>query len=413
MPLENAFTARLTAPDFWPRYLFEHGDTYDDDHLSEENNWEDEFTARFALGDGHELVLDVDLAYATYSLDLDAPGLDEPAALGWIDQAHPIPHALRWGELDRLARAFALVDPELRHPGPVLALLATFTVLDDGDDPGAMSPLVDAAFRHVRPGGGPGLRPETRDWWEWRNLAGSGLVWSADGPGGHPVATQTGRRPFAPPLYTLRCKGGDFPFAAFGSLLARAEHLLAEAAADPALAAPAVAAALARCTAADGAAHLPELAAALRAAGYGHPVLLRAVAEPQDTAEACWAVETLAALRPGALVARWYGRSPLAGARHWDLRLDLPVQGRPAGYGRTVMDDLDRRLVGAGLGNAQIGGATMRRGPDGEVRSESVLLDILIRDDLAAGQAVIAEALAAHGVSPEAVLTNRTEAPAV
>ncbi|MFI6151076.1 hypothetical protein ACIBCA_00060 [Kitasatospora sp. NPDC051170] len=409
MPLDHAFNARLTDPDFWPRYLFEHDDTYEEDHWDEDDR-QDEFTARFALGDGHALVLDVDLTYGTYTLDLDAPGLDEPAALGWLDQAHPIPHALRWGELDRLARAFALVDPELRHPGPVLALLATFTVLDENDDPDVMSPLVDAAFRHVRPGAATGLRPETRQWWEWRNLAGSGLTWAATGPDGHLVATQAQERSSRPPLYTLRREDGSFPFAAYADLLTRADRILADAATDPALADPAVATALTRCTAPDGATHLPALAAALRTAGYGQAVLLRAVSDPHDQAEACWAVETLAALPPGSLLTRWYGPSPLATARHWDLQLDLPVLGRPFGYGRTVTEDLNRRLAEAGLGNAEICGATMRRSATGEILSDLILLDILIRDDLPAGHALIAATLAAHGAGPETVVTNRTTA---
>ncbi|MBV6699173.1 hypothetical protein [Kitasatospora aureofaciens] len=403
MPLDPALAARMADADFWPRYLLEDDDTYDE---GDGEGGEDEFQARFALDDGHALLLDISLPYTTYDLQLTAPGLPEPVQLGWDDQAHFHPHVLRWAELDRLARAFALTDPQLPHPGPVLALLARFTVLDEHDDPDTITPLLDAAFHHVRPGAGGGPRPETRDWWELRNLAATGLTWVTR-EDGHPACDQPDDLRTDLPLYSLRTVDGeDFPFAAFAALTARADRILADAAAHPALTDPAVRAALGRCTAPDGHTHLPALGTALDAAGHTHPVLRRALRSPHSRAEACWAVETLAALTPGELVRRWFGPSPLNGARHWDLTLELPTLARPFRYARHLADDLTGRLKAAARGHADLNGGTTSYGPDGARVAETSRVQIRIRDDLAAGLAVIAATLTAHTADPAAVLKH-------
>ncbi|MER6945845.1 hypothetical protein ABT294_17615 [Nonomuraea sp. NPDC000554] len=396
MPLDDALTARMAEPDFWAAYLFE--DDADED--------EEPLRAEFGLGGELALVLDLDITDGLVELALTAPGLAEPAELGWDDQAHFHPHVMRWAELDLLARALALHDPQMRHPGPALALLARFVVLDEQDDLDTVTPLLDAAFRMLRPGPRDGVRPETRDWFELRDLRGTGLRWTA-GPDGHPAVEQTHTGAVARPLYSLRTPdSADFPFAAWAALLDRARQILATATADPSLDDPAVRAALRRCTATRGYAHLAPLAEALRAAGGAQPVLLRALDEPVSRAESCWAVEVLAGLPQGALVKRWFGLSPLSTARSWELSLTLAIEGRAAEHSRVLTSDLAGALKEAGLGGAEIAGGSSRRAADGTSVDVSTAVDVLVRDDLARGVSLISEILRRHDAAATAELRH-------
>jgi len=402
MPLDDALTARIAEPDFWPRYLFDDAAELPEDEPeeSEESDESDEeYRAEFGLGGGLGLVLDVELGNWV-GLGLAAPGRTEPVELGWDDEAHFHPHVMRWSELDLLARAAAVHDPTLRHPGPVVALLARFVVLDEQDEPGAITPLVDAAFRAVRPGPGRGVRPETRDWYELRDLSGTGLRWTDEGR--RSAVSQPDDLTIMRPLYTLRAPGSDeFPFAEWEALLVRAEAILGAVAADPALADPAVRAALERCTRARGQAQTGALAAALRTAGFTAAAVLRALEEPVSRAESCWAVETLAGAEPGSLVKRWFGRSPLAAAAFWDLTLTLPSEVPTA-----VAAELDAALKAADLGWAEIAGSTSERQEGGGHVTVSTVVELRVRDELARGVELTAEVLRRFGAVEPATLRH-------
>ncbi|GLW99494.1 hypothetical protein Misp02_35810 [Microtetraspora sp. NBRC 16547] len=313
---------------------------------------------------------------------------------------------MRWSELDLLARALALQDPQLRHPGPVLALLARFVVLGEPDDPDAITPLMDAAFRVMRPNPLDGLRPETRDWFELRDLRGSGLCWRV-GDNGHLAVEQLDRDSAPRELYSLRTPDSeDFPFTAWAALLDRARRVLATATTDASLHDPAIRAALNRCTTGEGHTHLASLVEALRTADAAHPVLLRALAEPVSRAESCWAVEVLAGLPQGSLVKRWFGPSPLATARSWELRLTLATESRPADHDRILTSDVNDTLKQAGLGRAEIAGGMARQGADGSYVSVSTSVDVLIRDDLSHGLSLISQVLRRHNAADTAELHN-------
>jgi hypothetical protein len=417
MPLPAALTTRMAEPDFWPRYLF------DDDALEaggfadELCGEEDVHRAEFGLGGGLALVLETDLTGRAHDLALRAPDLPEAVQLGWDDEAHFHPHVMRWAELDLLARAVALHDPDLRHPGPALALLARFVFLDEQDDPDTITPLMDAAFRLLRPapafGPGPapdptpddGVRPEVRDWFELRDLRGGGLEWTVD-EAGHPAVDQPLRAGGAP-LYSLRTPGSEeFPFAAWSGLLGRAERTLAEAAADPALRHPAVRSALERCLTADGHRRTAALADVLRTEGFAHPTLLRALTAPVSRAESCWAVEVLARAPQGSLVTRWFGVSPLTGAQCWTLHLAVQAVEQRAGRAAEVAADLDAALRAAGLGRASTNGSVYRTAPDGDLVAVSHSIQVLVRDDLARGAALAAEALQRHEATDGAQLRH-------
>ncbi|WP_285696723.1 hypothetical protein [Actinomadura sp. NBRC 104412] len=394
MPLDDALKARMAEPDFWPVYLFDE-DVADDAFDDAFDDEEEDLQAQFAVGDGYGLVLTLDF-FGYYGLCLVAPGLAEAVQVAWDDQAHFHPHLMRWPELDLLCRAVALHDPSLRHPGPMLALLARFAVLDDHDDVDVMTPLVDAAFHLVRPGRGDGgPRPETRDWYELRDLGGTGLNWTTR-PDGHLAVDQPYDLNVRRPLYSTRTPDSDsFPFSEWAGLLERAGRLVTVD--DPALREPAVRSALERTVTADGHAHLASLAEALRAAGFRHPVLTRALEDPVSRAEACWAVETLAGLGQGTLVKRWFGRSPLADARSWELSLSLDVEGRPGSLGGVVAAELSGALKEAGLGRAEAGGMVSREDPGGGFVETTSLIDVLVRDDLPRAVALISEVVRRHG----------------
>ncbi|WP_418955360.1 hypothetical protein [Streptomyces tritici] len=387
MPLPEDFAELTAHPDFWGVYLFEGEDAgpFEDDDEDGDGDGVEAVSAAFGAGGGHALVLDVDLGAESVELGLAVPGREEAAELGWDDRAHCHPHVMSWAELDLLARAVALHDPELRHPGPVLALLARFAFLTEGDDPDGVVPYVDAAFGAVRPGGECGVRADTRDWFEARDLRDEPVRWTA-GPGGVPAALAEGESS----LDTLRTADSDFPFAAWGALLAEAEETVAAAVRQPALADPAVREALDRASAPGGHEAAAPLADALRTAGYEQPVLLRALTEPVGRAETAWAVATLAGLPTGTVAGRWYGRSPLTGARSWDLVLRLATPEPVVGLAET----LDEALREARLGRAEIAGGG----------SDHTSLDVLVRDDLDGGVSLVAESLVRHGLAPVARL---------
>ncbi|WP_125629520.1 hypothetical protein [Nonomuraea sp. WAC 01424] len=409
MPLDDALTTRMADPDFWAAYLFE--DDAPEPDLDDEDD-EESFIAEFQVGEGLGLVLDLDIVTGYFDLALTAPELAEPITVGWDDQAHFHPHTMRWSELDLLARALALHDPRLRHPGPVLALLARFVVLDEQDDPDVITPLMDAAFQLVRPRPGTGLRPETRDWFELRDLRGCGLRWTT-GDNGCLAVEQADPDSAPHDLYSLRTPGSsDFPFAAWTALVNRAEQILAGATAAPSLRAPAIRTALDRCTTAEGRAHLEPLAAALQTAKAVHPVLVRALTEPVSRAESCWAVETLAGLPGGTLVKQWYGPSPLAGAQSWELCLTLATQDRPAEHARLLISDLNDALKQEGLGRAEITGGTTRRDALGRQVNVSTSAAILVRDELPRGLSLISQILRRHNAADTAELRHAAPSPA-
>ncbi|WP_351237109.1 hypothetical protein [Streptomyces sp. NPDC002133] len=286
----------MAEPDFWPLYLF------DDEAMGAYEEAEEEvFRADFLLDRGLGLGLRLGFEPGVGYVDLAvlSPESAEAETVGWDDMAHFHPHVMPWPELDLLCRAAALYDPVLRHPGPVLALLLRFAFLSEAEDLDAITPLADAAFAAVRPtSGAVSVREETRDWFDLRDLRGTGIEWTVR-PEGCRAVTQHDRDGM--PLYSLREPASDdFPFAAWSRPLVRAAELLDAVRADPAVHTAEVQDALDRCTGPDGHQHLGPLAEALSRAGFGHTTLLRAVSGPVALVEAAWAVETLAGLGQGA-----------------------------------------------------------------------------------------------------------------
>ncbi|MEU6341728.1 hypothetical protein ABZ883_12370 [Streptomyces sp. NPDC046977] len=412
MSRDNDLTARSAEPGFWPLYLFDSQATeaYAEAREDEEPEEDEILRAEFPLDRGLGLRLEFEPGIEYVDLAVLAPDSAEARTVGWDDTAHFHPHVMPWSELDLLCRAVALRDPASRYPGPMLALLLRFAFLSGGEDLDTITPLVDAAFSAAQPAedsdaaSRAGVREETRDWFDLRDLRGTRIEW-ADGPDGCRTVTQHDRD--GAMLYSLREPASDeFPFAAWSGLLARATELLDAVRTDPAVRTPAVLDALGRCTGPEGHRHVGALATALSRAGFGHPVLLRALAEPVAVAEAAWAVETLAGTERGTVVAAWCGTSPLAGSRSWRLSLILPAAGRPVRFAQAIAGELSAELHTSGLGWAEVTGSTSVQGADGGHVRHSDQLDLLIRDDLPRGVRVIARLLRGHQAAETAELTH-------
>ncbi|WP_144120671.1 hypothetical protein [Catellatospora sichuanensis] len=235
-------------PVFWARYQFAHDDGPGSDRLGdladllaeqeaalddEDDEDEPEMTAVFDVGGGHRLVLELSPVLGYHSLGIQGPGDAEDACLGWDDQAHWHPYALRWSELDLTCRALAARDPLLPHPGPALALLARFAAVFD-DDAAQAEAMVDAAFDSLRPDGWHGYWPRAADWLARADFRGAGVVWQRD-ENGNQWAHQPGGG--EPEFYSVRTTppgSGDFPHDRLRALLAAAAATVAVAGKDPA-----------------------------------------------------------------------------------------------------------------------------------------------------------------------------------
>ncbi|MFG3304908.1 hypothetical protein [Streptomyces wuyuanensis] len=356
MPRDDDLTARMAEPDFWPLYLFDDQamEAYEEAREDEEAE-EEVLRAEFLLERSTGLKLEFEPGVGYVNLAVRSPESAKDETVGWDDTAHFHPHVMPWSELDLLCRAVALYDPALRHPGPVLALLLRFAFLTEDDDLDAITPMVDAAFSAVAPAaandavppGAAGVRVETRDWFDLRDLRGTGIEWTLRSDGCQAV-TQHDRDRM--PLYSLRGpESVEFPFAAWSGMLAHATELLHSVRTSPALHLPEVRACLDRCAGSNGHRHIGSLASALSQAGFDNTVLLRALSHPVVLVEAAWAVETLAGLELGELVAAWAGASPLAGSGSWRLSLTLPAAGRPWRFAQKFTGELSAALQAAGL----------------------------------------------------------------
>jgi hypothetical protein len=383
VPLPAELRAYLDDPDFWRAYFFEDR-TDDEDDQDDEDDEDDEdedeaspLVAEFPVGGGYTLVLNIDAGLGMVRLAMRCPASVKTLELGWDDQAHWHPDALRWTELDLIARAAAVVDPELRHPGLVLALAARFVVLDHNDKLDAITPLMDAAFG---PPPTPSIEadpttptlpidfplpvpaatwwPRTRDWLHRVDGRYSGVAWHQDEAGTWTV-DQDDSIEVDRYLYSLRRPNGEFPFAEWRDLLAAAETTLATG-------------------------DLPT---------------------PSSPAEQGWTDEERAGVPRGSLLADRFGPSPLRDSRCYRLELELPVEGRSNAYAYAVLTDLDRTLREADRGFAEMSGAMLTPG-----RGETeVTLSIGVVDDLDAATALIQQVLRRHRTSPETRLTRHRE----
>jgi hypothetical protein len=342
VPLPADLRARLRDPDFWREYFFEAEPGEEKEYV--------EHTAEFPVGDGYALTLGIN-DHAIH-LDLRTPDDTETVTLGWDDQAHWMPDALRWTELDLIGRAVAVTDPELRHPGPVLSLAGRLVVLDGTDDLDRITPMMDVAFG---PAPEPVWWPSTRNWLRKADGRHDGITWAEhDGDWKVDQVRDGGVDCY---LHSLRCDGGDFPFAAWRGLLAAAERTV-------------------------GGGPLPT---------------------PVTPAEQGWTDEERTGAPRGSLIAARFGASPLRNFRRYHLDLELAAQGRQRTFAIPIRDDLDRALREADLGWAEISGGVSS--VDGTPISTHFTVGVL--DGLDEAIALISKVLRRHDIAADARLTHR------
>jgi hypothetical protein len=342
MPLPGDLRARLRHSDFWRWYCFEAGPREETEH--------GEYTAEFPVGDGYGLTVGIN--DAAIRLDVRVPDETGTVTLGWDDQAHWMPDALRWAELDLIGRAAAVTDPELRHPGPVLALAGRFVVLDGADDLDRITPMMDAAFG---PAPGSVWWPSTRDWLRKADGRHDGITWAEHG--GDWKVDQVRDDGVDRHLHSLRRVGGDFPFAAWRGLLAAAERTVA-----------------------------------------GGPL-----PTPLTPVEQGWTDEERTGAPRGSLIAARFGASPLRNFRRYHLDLELAAKGRPRAFAIPIRDDLDRVLRAVDLGWAEISGGVSTVG--GTPIKTHISVGVL--DGLDEAVALISKVLHRHDIAADARLTHR------
>jgi hypothetical protein len=298
--------AQVTA--FWSAYFFCDGA----DELDFDFN-----TCAMGLpvADGLGLRVQIDGSVEDIQLELLDASRPEPVPLGWCDYAHWHPYALRWSEVDLVARWTALQSPELRHPGLVVLLLSRFAPICADADAALAIPLLAAALRSIPALPSPlasdavGLpdHPISTAYLEGNDFRDSGVAWRTDERlGSYPVQSEDGSAGAGIDLYSLRDPDNEaFPFAALRRLTETAGARCAGAVdrhwLDPISVVPP-----ARRIAADGDLRgVPDLLRALQAAGCDHPTIVTAMTEPVVPAEAWWVLELLLAEPPGRLLGRW------------------------------------------------------------------------------------------------------------
>lgn len=196
--IPQALLDRTPDPAFWEEYFM-----WD---AREEYPHEVEATCRFDVGPGYALVLDAYVSSRVYGLSLEANGRQTEIATD--DDAHPVPDALRWEEVDLVGRCLALSNPALPHPGIAVLLLCRFAPICVGDDLPEILSLLDAAWKTV-----PAMDPRdiTRHI-ERLDSRAAGLRWRATEVDW--VLEATDDEP-----YSFRVEGNaDFPFEAMRSL---------------------------------------------------------------------------------------------------------------------------------------------------------------------------------------------------
>lgn len=329
--MPNEMRAGLRDPRFWAMYFFEREFYFgpdpdadlDDDDLDDEafDLPDPEHDVLFGVGDGHGVELTV--SDGRTELGVRVPGVEEAHSVGWDDQAHFQPHVFRWAELDLVCRAAALRDAELRHPGPVLALLGRFLVVTGYDDVEVITSMLHAAFTGLRPDGTDGFWPDAHGNVVRRaDYRGQGVVWHRDEDGNLSVWKDLDAMR-GEDLYSLRWAPAEagpdaYPWAAWRATLAAAERTLARAVEPRWLANAYAPAVLDRAIADRDPAAATELAAALAKAGCTNATILSALTDPVHPTERSWVLELLSTAPRGRLVSARLDRGAApTDARPW------------------------------------------------------------------------------------------------
>ena len=331
MPVNEALRRLTQDPDFWSALLTDDGREHRSDdgiatptapvgdpatlapNAPPTDEHPDEVRLVLPVAGGYGLVLDLDLALGEQSLGLRGPSTSEPVRLGRASPGQPYPAVLHFSELELCARVIALDDPNLQHPGLVVALLSRFAPPGPGDDPAEVAAVLQAAYRSLRrdvpPADPASTDPATGPEQEPLPLFTDPAWWPR--PPGPPqpsgrvlddaaIATFLTATPVGPDV-----RGQSrFPTHELTELVRQARHRLSKLPEEPWCDGPRVLP-LARQIAGTGdLSPVADLVGSLTETGCDHPTVLDALSEPLVPAEACWMVETLAGAEPGTVLRR-------------------------------------------------------------------------------------------------------------
>ena len=312
MPVPEALRRLSQDPGFWSGPLTDDGSAPTD--VLDEHP--DELRVTLPVAGGYGLVLDLDLVAGERTLGLRGPASSEPVHLGRVVPGLPYPAVLGFAELEVCARVIALDDPDLPHPGLVVALLAGFAPAGPGDDAAEVAAVLGAAYRSLRrdvapvaAAHGPEQAPlplfTDAAWWP-RPAQPSARVLDEGA-----ITTFLTAALRTAPSGPHAGRAARFPTEDLTELVRRARRRLARLPHEPwfdtALVRP-----LARQIADTGdLGPVTDLLDTLTETGCDHPTVLDALSEPVVPVEACWMVETLVGAEPGTLLRRVVGAARL------------------------------------------------------------------------------------------------------
>lgn len=410
MPLTAALRSAFGQKRFWTDYFSDAPPGYDpgrpaDGAPGPRNRGH---RVEFPASDGRGLALDFDATLSNYSLKLRRPPEAEPVELAWDNQLYWHPDILRWDELDLLARATALRDPDLPHPGLPLLLLSRFAPICVGDDVDAIFPMAEAAWR------GLGLFSgrEVDRFLEWLDRRQGRFAWRRIGADRWVMEQpEEAQQTSGFHLKSLRVEDyPEFPHATWEATIAGARRAYESAVRPDWLAWDGgTVARLARRAAESGdMAGMAALGSALEEAGCSHPTILDACRRPNGPARACWVVELLSGTRPGEVVRRHFGPTSRATRTRHTLTILLPVSRERFAFdpeaGPATASSLDLALAEAGLGGATVYHRTRATGPQRTVE-EFVSIEVTFRGDPEDSIRIIREALESRGAPDSTALT--------
>ena len=246
------------------------------------------------------------------TLDFTFPGGSGPVEIGSERAGHDCGVILPWDELDGIARAVAVRDRDLEHPGVGTLLLLPFAPIRPGAEVDRIFPVVEAAFRSL----GLFSEGEIDAFLERLDRRREAVTWASRDPRGwvldlpDKIGDGIDHEGFA--TRDDDCGDGpdpaEFPHEAWARLLAAARRTCREAIRSDWLLGPA--GRIVRIAAETGDFRdLPTLADKLVAAGCDRPEVIRALRNPAQAARAGVVLEVLGGLEPGSVIRRHFGPS--------------------------------------------------------------------------------------------------------
>jgi hypothetical protein len=397
MPLPSALTPLLTNREFWSHYFFESHPlrSYSDPSYSPYPQLK-HCNVQAMINEHYGLRLSLKKDFTLFMLYVFHNSV--PSRIGW-DTITGNPCCLQWEELDLLARCVALKDATLPHPGALVALLMRFAPICQGDDVNVIIPMLEEAWESL--GFTSADVVERIENIDKRNASFS---WTRDADRGWTIGRSEGHGY----VDSLRLATNDeFPWQPMAEMLTLAGRTYAEAR-DPKWLTWHSGTVMNLALQVADTGDLQEagvLADALEDCGGCPESILQALRQSRYPVRAWTAVEWITGVQAGSLIERWMGPTSYVQPIRHPLALYVPV---------FPLDDhfperLTRRIVVALNAALEAGrrGVAFHQGSESSqdtatppITPQTDHVSIVVRNDLDAGLAIIAEVLARMNVPP-------------